>query len=150
MAELEVIQVDDGSLARRAGILRALRFLVGGGLNTAVTYLVYLALHVVLSYQLAFFIAYAAGIVFSYFFNSTVVFKRRMSWSGMGVFPLVYLVQYGVSALVLGAIVEHTVMPSWIAPLLVSVVTLPLTFVMTRFVVNRFNPPDGTRRGSDN
>ncbi|WP_305820955.1 GtrA family protein [Massilia brevitalea] len=145
-----MIQAGNGSPGRRAGMLRVLRFLVGGGLNTAVTYLVYLALHAVLSYQLAFFIAYAAGIVFSYFFNSTVVFKRRMSWHGMVVFPLVYLVQYGVSALVLGLLVEHTALPSWIAPLLVSVITLPLTFVLTRLVVNRFNPPVGMHHGSKN
>lgn len=135
-------QHPDGA-RKRPDLGRVLRFVIGGGLNTAVTYGVYLALHTVFDYQLAFLIAYAAGIVFSYFFNSAVVFRRRMTWTGMLVFPLVYLVQYGVSALVLGALVEYTTVPSWIAPLLVSVLTLPLTFVLTRLVVNRFNPPDG-------
>lgn len=131
---------DDGGGTDRRGLGRMLRFLVGGGLNTAVTYGVYLALHLWLSYQLAFLIAYAAGIVFSYFFNSTVVFRRRMSWSGMLVFPLVYVVQYAISAVVLRGIVEYMNVPAWIAPLAVSVLLLPLTYVLTRLVVNRFNP----------
>jgi putative flippase GtrA len=149
MAELGVRLQKGSDGPGRSGLGRVLRFLVGGGLNTAVTYLVYLALHQVLNYQLAFLIAYAAGIVFSYFFNSKVVFQRRMTWTGMLVFPLVYLVQYAVSALVLGAIVEYTAVPSWVAPLLVSVLTLPLTFVLTRFVVNRFNPLEGDLRRAD-
>jgi putative flippase GtrA len=124
------------------GFGRIVRFVVGGGLNTAVTYCVYLLLHQVLSYQRAYLIAYAAGIVFSYFFNSTVVFKRRMSWSGMLVFPLVYLVQYAISALALGAIVEYSPVSSKLAPLVVSVLTLPVTFVLTRFVLGRFNGSD--------
>lgn len=140
MAELEVIGQWRSALADRPGLARVLRFLLGGGLNTAVTYGVYLVLHQMLSYQLAFLIAYATGILFAYFYNSTVVFKRRMSWSGMLAFPVVYLVQYAISALVLGGIVEYTRVPSWIAPLLVSVLTLPLTYVLTKLVVNRFNP----------
>lgn len=118
---------------------RLLSFVIGGGLNTAITYLLYLALHLVLSYQLAFFLAYAAGVVFAYCFNSKVVFRKAMSWQGMLVFPAVYVVQYAVSALALALLVERIAVAQWLAPLLVSVLTLPLTYLMTRFVVNRFN-----------
>lgn len=142
MAKLGMTLADRGRMGGSAGLGRILRFLVGGGLNTAVTYIIYLILQMVLSYQLAFLLAYAAGIVFSYFFNSTVVFKRQMSWTGMMVFPLVYLVQYAVSALVLRVIVEHSPVSAKIAPLLVSVLMLPLTFVLSRLVVSRFNRPN--------
>ncbi len=118
---------------------RLIGFVVGGGLNTGVTYLVYFVLHLKLSYQVAYFIAYVAGILFSYFFNSKVVFKKQMTWTGLLVFPAVYLVQYLISALALAAIVEWAGMDPWFAPLVVSVLTLPLTYIMARFVLQRFN-----------
>lgn len=114
-------------------------FVIGGAFNTGVTYLCYLGLHMLLSYQVAYLLAYAAGIVFSYCFNSLVVFRRPMSWRGLMAFPAVYLVQYAVSALILALIVEQFGVPAWWAPLAVSVLMLPLTYVLTRFVLNRFN-----------
>ena len=125
----------------RPRLRRLVSFVIGGGLNTGVTYLIYLLLHLQLrlSYQLAYLLAYAAGIAFSYCFNSKVVFKKRMSWRGLLVFPAVYVVQYAVSALALALIVERGLMPEWAAPLLVAVLTLPLTYVLTKLVVNRFN-----------
>jgi putative flippase GtrA len=120
-------------------VQRVARFLIGGGLNTAVSYLAYLALHRYLSYQLAYLIAYAFGIVFSYSFNSKVVFQKAMSWRGMLAFPAVYVVQYAVSASVLALFVERIGVPAWSAALLVIVLTLPLSYFLTRFVVHRFN-----------
>lgn len=124
---------------RLARVRRLARFIVGGGLNTGVTYLIYLALHIRLSYQLAYLVAYLAGIAFSYCFNSIFVFRKNMSWGGALVFPAVYAIQYAVSAMVLGIIVEQTPVSAWAAPLIVSVLTLPLTYVLTKLVVDRFN-----------
>lgn len=125
--------------SRRARLRRIAGFVIGGACNTGVTYLIYLALHLVLNYQLAYLLAYAAGIVFSYVFNSLVVFRRPMSWRGLMAFPAVYIVQYLVSAGVLALIVETIKVPAWWAPLLVSVLMLPLTYLLTRFVLTRFN-----------
>lgn len=124
---------------RRARLRRIAGFVIGGALNTAVTYLIYLALHQVLRYQLAYLLAYAAGIAFSYVFNSLVVFLRPMSWRGMLAFPAVYVVQYLASAGVLALIVEGFGVPAWWAPLLVSALMVPLTYLLARFVLTRFN-----------
>jgi putative flippase GtrA len=139
VAQLAMLRPGQGVGWPSTRLRRLVGFVIGGGLNTAVTYLVYLALHFSLSYQLAYFLAYAVGIVFSYCFNSKVVFQKAMSWQGMLAFPAVYVVQYAVSAVALAIIVERIAVPAWIAPLLVSVLTLPLTYVLTRLVVNRFN-----------
>lgn len=125
--------------SRRARLRRIAGFVIGGGFNTGVTYVIYVVLHQVLRYQVAYLLAYAAGIVFSYVFNSLVVFRRPMSWRGMLAFPAVYVVQYLVSAAVLALIVEWLGVPAWWAPLMVSVLMLPLTYVLTRFVLTRFN-----------
>jgi putative flippase GtrA len=125
--------------SRRALVRRIASFVIGGALNTGVTYLIYLTLHLVLSYQVAYLLAYAAGVVFSYVFNSSIVFHRSMSWRGLLAFPAVYVVQYLVSAGVLALFVESFGVPAWWAPLLVSFLMLPLTYSLMRFVLKRFN-----------
>jgi putative flippase GtrA len=62
---------------------RWLRFLLGGGINTAFSYAVYLALNTIMTYQFAYFIAYTLGVVFAYWFNSGVVFRVPQSWKGL-------------------------------------------------------------------
>ena len=77
---------------------RWLRFLIGGGINTSFTYGIYLFLGIFVGYQKSFFLAYMLGVVFSYWFNSVVVFRAALSWKTFFSYPLVYVVQYGFSA----------------------------------------------------
>lgn len=116
-----------------------LRFLIGGGINTAATYAVYLLLHAVLAYQVAYLLAYAAGIVFSYWFNARVVFRTALSWKGLAAYPLVYLVQYAASALLLGALVESADISKQFAPLIVTALMMPLTYLMSKIVLDITN-----------
>jgi putative flippase GtrA len=112
-----------------------LRFVLGGALNTGLTYGLYLLLHQRLPYQVAYALAYVAGIVFAYGFNARFVFRVPLSWRGLFAYPLVYLVQYLASAVLLELLVTGMTMPAVFAPLLVSAVMLPLTFVMSRWVL---------------
>lgn len=116
---------------------RLLRFVIGGGLNTAVTYGIFLLGNLVMPYQTAYLIAYLIGIAFSYFFNSLVVFKAPLSIRKFLAFPLVYVVQYLVSALLLEVSVKVLGVPVAYAPLLIIVITIPLTFVLSRFILAR-------------
>ncbi|MBT9173985.1 MAG: hypothetical protein DDT21_02396 [Syntrophomonadaceae bacterium] len=114
---------------------RWLRFLLGGGVNTAFTYALYLALNTILAYQLAYFIAYALGVVFAYWFNAAVVFRVPLSWKGLCSYPVVYLVHYLVSAFLLGGLVELAGIVESLAPLVVALVMVPVTYVMSKFVL---------------
>lgn len=114
---------------------RWLLFLVGGGLNTGLTYGVYLGLCRLLGYQTAYFIAYVLGIVFSYLFNARLVFGQAWSWRGLFAYPLVYLVQYLLSAGALGLLVEWLHMPKLYAPLVVTAAMVPVTYVMSKLVL---------------
>ncbi len=115
--------------------MRWLRFLTGGVINTAFTYGLYLLLHKLFFYQVAYAIAYAAGIIFSYWFNASVVFKTPLSWRGLLTYPIVYVVQYCVSALLLGVLIERLSIPTQIGPLVVLVMLIPLTYVMSRYIL---------------
>jgi putative flippase GtrA len=123
---------------------RWLLFLIGGGLNTGLTYGVYLGLCPVLHYQQAYFFAYVLGIVFSYLFNARIVFGTPLSWRGLFAYPLVYLAQYLLSAAALGAVVELLHIPKLYAPLVVAAIMVPLTYAMSK-VVLQFAGKTGTR-----
>lgn len=125
---------------------RWLRFMLGGGVNTAFTYAVYLALNTVFGYQLAFFVAYVVGVFFSYWFNAAVVFRVPVSWKGLFSFPVVYVIQYAASAIALGGLVELAGIAESGAPLLVALVMLPATYAMIKFVLWWSSPPKSSGR----
>jgi putative flippase GtrA len=114
---------------------RWFRFLAGGGLNTIVTYALYLGINQILSYQISYLIAYVTGIVFSYCLNAIFVFRVQLSWKGLFTFPLVYIFQYVASAILLGAMVEFGSINAKIAPLFVLVIMIPVTYSLVKFTL---------------
>jgi len=113
-----------------------LAYLVGGVLNTALSYCVYLLLVRHFGYQTSYLIAYIAGIFSSYWINSVFVFRTPMSLRGLLKFPIVYVLQYAASALMLWLLVEKIGMSQAIAPLLVNALLLPLTFLLSRLLLS--------------
>ena len=71
-----------------------LRFIVVGGINTAVTFVLFMSLSLVLPVPAAYTVTYALGIVLSYALNSLFVFRTELSLRTALRFPLVYVVQY--------------------------------------------------------
>jgi putative flippase GtrA len=114
---------------------RFIRFLFVGGMNTAVTYAIYLLLLRWASYLAAYGIAYATGIAISYWLNSRVVFNTAPSLAGMLKFPLVYVAQYLLGSALLWLLVEQFDVSRSIAMLPVIAATVPATFVLTRWVL---------------
>lgn len=124
-------------MADKKSLTDLVKFVIGGVINTAFTFFLYLSLQIVLPYQVAYAVAFAVGIVFSYWFNAIIVFKTHISWKGFFAFPLVYLVQYLISAMLLGFFVERVGVPQRFAPLIVIALTIPITFVLTRWYLRR-------------
>lgn len=116
-------------------LARWARFVVGGVINTGFGYGLYLLLALALPYPLAYLLAYAAGVVFSYWFNAVVVFRVPLSWAGFLAFPLVYAVQYLISAALLGLLVEWLQVPHKLAPLAVAACMVPLSYVISKLVL---------------
>jgi putative flippase GtrA len=116
-------------------IRRWSRFIVGGLSNTVFTYLIYLGLSRFIHYQIAYFVAYCCGIFFAYWFNATFVFKVPLSWKGAVSYPSVYVIQYGASAVLLAILVRSVRLNASYAPLLVTACMLPLTYVMSKIVL---------------
>ena len=112
-----------------------LRFLLGGVLNTVVGYGCYLLLLRWMHYELAYAIAYVLGIGVSYAFSTAFVFRQPMRWRSALYFPLVYLLQFLISFVLLKVLIDLLHAPVWFSPLLLLVITIPATFVLSRFII---------------
>lgn len=111
------------------------RFLVGGILNTGATLTLYWVLMQFMHYQLAYLISYCAGIILSYMLNTRFVFRARHTWIRFFLFPLVYLITYAIGALVLRLAVVYLHVPASVGPLVSIAVTLPVSFILTKILL---------------
>lgn len=111
------------------------RFLLVGATNTLFSYLLYLLLLVFMSYLPAYSIAYCAGIVLSYYLNVRFVFKKQVCLASFLRFPVVYVVQYALGAATLWLLVGKAGISPELAMVVVIVVTIPVTFLASRFIL---------------
>ena len=111
------------------------RFIVSGAINTGITYGLYLVLLPLLGYLAAYSAAYVAGVLLSYCLNSAFVFRQPMSWRGLARFPLVYVFQYALTAMLLWLLVDTLAISERIALLAAIAVTVPATFLAARVAI---------------
>ena len=111
------------------------RFIFWGGINTLIGYLIYVLLVQLLPYLLAYSIAYAAGIPISYFLNSRFVFREQLRLSKAVRYPLVHITQYLLGTISLYLLVQIFKVNQLLAPALVVMLTIPVTFVLSRRIV---------------
>jgi putative flippase GtrA len=109
-----------------------IRFLLGGGINTAVTYVLFLVLSEFMHHAVAYSIVYITGIVLSYVINARLVFRSAPSARTIVAYPLIYGVQYVYGLAALSLLIDRLALPREIAMLIVIGTSVPLTFVSTR------------------
>lgn len=110
------------------------RFVLSGGANTVLTYLLYLLLILFLDYKVSFTISYVAGMIFSYFANRFFVFNSGRGVNSAILFPVVYLIQYGCGLFIVWCWVGFFSLPEIFAPIVSVALLVPLTYIMMRFV----------------
>lgn len=113
------------------------RFLIGGVLNLVVGYGGYLLLLRWLHYDAAYTIAYIISIGVSYLFSALVVFRQPLSARAALRYPLVYLVQFLLGLVLLKLLVDELNVSAQLSPLLVSILTIPVTFLLSRIIVRK-------------
>jgi putative flippase GtrA len=89
----------------------------------------------------AYAIAYAAGIVLSYALNARWVFRHAWTRRGLASFALGYGLQALLSYGLFLWLLAWTPIPAWLAPVVVTIVLLPLTFLVNRTLVQRTSSP---------
>lgn len=111
------------------------KFIFFGGINTVLSYAIYVVLLLFLIYPVAYSLAYFLGIFISYYLNSRFVFKRDVRLVKAFQYPLVYLVQYLLGVSLLSVLIEIFSLNKFIAPALVIMITIPVTFFLSRFII---------------
>lgn len=115
-----------------------IRFIIAGSINTAISYSIYLMLLIQLSYTWSYTISFICGILISYFMGRTFIFEEHKGILTIITIPFIYITQYLFGMVVIWLWVDALGLPKYPAPLLATILSLPMTYVMTRvaFVKN--------------
>lgn len=116
------------------GNTRLQRFIIGGAANSAVTYLVFVALAGPVGSVAAYSIAYVLGIVLSYAINAVFVFGARPTLVSAALFPWIYGVQYLIGLGLLWLLVDSLAIPHSVAIIPVIGVNALVAYFLMRIV----------------
>jgi putative flippase GtrA len=111
------------------------RYVITGGINTAVTYALLVAALHWLHYAVAYTLVYLAGIGLAYWLQSRFVFRVPLAWRKALRFPLVYVAQYLLGLVALALLSRWTDLPPSRSALVVVALTVPAGFVLSRLLL---------------
>jgi len=117
--------------------IKFFRFLLTGGLNTCVTYGLYLILLNFFTYTVSYSISYVCGILLAFLLSRYFVFKEHQGLKSVLFFPLVYVAQYLFGLLIVWIWVSVLRLPESLAPLTAVALSLPLTYTLSKFVFTK-------------
>jgi putative flippase GtrA len=111
------------------------RFLIVGTVNTGLTLLLFEGLRLLVPYMWAYSLAYVTGIAISYLLNAAYVFQRPKTVTSAALYPLVYVGQYALGVMLMWVLVENVSLSPALAVLVVILISVPVTFVMSRTIL---------------
>ena len=112
------------------------RFVFWGGVNTLAGYLVYVFLLLFLPYLISYSLAFIFSVFVSYVLNSKFVFNQELELRKAIKYPVVYVNQYVLGAVSLYLLVHFLAISKLVAPLLVVVLTIPVTYFLSRRILS--------------
>lgn len=116
----------------------AVRFLFAGGLNTLLSYLVYLLLNMVVSYQTAYALSWLFGLLFIViFYPSKVFIGSQNSWKKVALLILQYIFVFACGLQCLMLMVGYFGLPEALAALFTMVLTTGLNFILMRLLYRK-------------
>lgn len=112
-----------------------LTFAAVGVINTATYYCLYLLFLNWLPYLFAHVVAFVTSMVGSFFLNARFTYRTRPTWRKFLLFPLTNVANFLVTTSGVYVIVDVLHAGSRFAPLLASAAAIPVTFVVSRWVM---------------
>lgn len=112
-----------------------IRFVLGGGINTLLSYAIYWLLLRWLSYPVAYTISYSATIVTGFAINTWFVFRAPWSWRKLAGFPLIQGFNYILGIGTVTICVHYAGVDKLIAPVIATLIVLPVNFMLTRMLI---------------
>ena len=111
----------------------AIRFLISGLINTAITYWIYYISVDLIGYFMAFSIAFVIGIIISYSLNCIFVFKAKIQVKSFYQYPAIYFLQYFLSLSVLTLLIDYLGVNDKVAPIINVIFLIPVTFFVNKW-----------------
>lgn len=118
-----------------------LKFIIVGGINTLNYYVVYLLLlklfHI--EYMISHITGFIVAFVISYYLNCYFVYRVKPTWRKFISFPITQLVNASLQTVLLYVFVSWLNLPAEIAPFAGLVITIPITFVLSKWILKDSN-----------
>ena len=108
------------------------RFLAFGIANTLLTYAIYCGLVLLMPAQIAYAIVYALGIALAYAGNVWWVFRVRPRLATAASYPVLYLLQYSLTAGLLEVLTRYGTLGERLALAIAIVIVTPFSFFLSR------------------
>lgn len=121
-----------------------IKFCLVGVVNTLVSYVVYLALHLVMPYMVAFVLGWAVGVVVSFLLNCRFTYHVKPTWRGFLLFPLSSIPNIVLSSAGVLLMVEVFGWDQRIAPLVATLLAVPISYAIARTILVRPMSAAGT------
>lgn len=109
------------------------RFLLSGAFNTLSTYALYLLVLGTLGPRWSYAAAFATGVILAYVLNRVFVFKTHAGWRSVFAMPLIYALQFGLGLAAVAVWTAWLRWPATLAPIGAIAVTLPCTYLLSRY-----------------
>ncbi|MCS5348933.1 flippase GtxA [Staphylococcus aureus] len=118
-----------------------LKFIIVGGINTLNYYVVYLLLLKLLhiEYMISHITGFIVAFVISYYLNCYFVYRVKPTWRKFISFPITQLVNVSLQTVFLYVFVSWLNLPAEIAPFAGLVITIPITFVLSKWILKDSN-----------
>lgn len=118
-----------------------LKFIIVGGINTLNYYVVYLLLLKLLhiEYMISHITGFIVAFVISYYLNCYFVYRVKPTWRKFISFPITQLVNVSLQTVLLYVFVSWLNFPAEIAPFAGLVITIPITFILSKWILKDSN-----------
>ncbi len=118
-----------------------LKFIIVGGINTLNYYVVYLLLLKLLhiEYMISHIAGFIVAFVISYYLNCYFVYRVKPTWRKFISFPITQIVNISLQTVLLYVFVSWLNLPAEIAPFAGLIITIPITFILSKWILKDSN-----------
>ncbi|HDG8498457.1 TPA: flippase GtxA [Staphylococcus aureus] len=118
-----------------------LKFIIVGGINTLNYYVVYLLLLKLLhiEYMISHITGFIVAFVISYYLNCYFVYRVKPTWRKFISFPITQIVNVSIQTVLLYVFVSWLNLPAEIAPFAGLIITIPVTFILSKWILKDTN-----------
>ncbi|CAC5941812.1 Putative sugar translocase in surface polysaccharides biosynthesis [Staphylococcus aureus] len=118
-----------------------LKFIIVGGINTLNYYVGYLLLLKLLhiEYMISHITGFIVAFVISYYLNCYFVYRVKPTWRKFISFPITQIVNISLQTVLLYVFVSWLNLPAEIAPFAGLIITIPITFILSKWILKDSN-----------